>query len=127
MVAIIRARLAYIVRMSKQFKLKPEQIQTLVFGLGSCLASDRITVDGERVGYMYREKSDGRDESGWSFFSGDESQEYCEVPGNFSICNVNTIVNYDREIALYLNKPFGTAWARNEKGEFEEVPFSGEA
>jgi hypothetical protein len=113
--------------MAKEFKLKPEQIQSLVYGLGSCLASDRITVDGQRVGYMYREMPDKAIESGWNFFSGDESQEYCENPENFSIYNVNTIVNYDREIALFLDKPFGTAWARNEEGEFEEVPFSGGA
>ncbi len=39
----------------KQFKLSPSQIQTLVTGYGSCIATDRITVDGMKVGYMYRE------------------------------------------------------------------------
>jgi len=36
----------------KNFKLSASEIRTLVTGYGSCVATDRITVDGMRVGYM---------------------------------------------------------------------------
>ena len=41
--------------MAKPFRIPGDQIQQLAPGRGGCYASDRITVDGERVGYMYRE------------------------------------------------------------------------
>ena len=46
-----------------------------------CFATDRILVDGEKVGYMYREEpADGNDwDSGWRFTAGDESQEYMDL------------------------------------------------
>jgi hypothetical protein len=106
--------------MMKQFKLSADQIRPLVTGYGSCIATDRITVDGLRVGYMYREAPARGGDSGWHFFSGDESQEYVDNPKNLAIYNVNTIANYDPEIVPLLDKPFGTAWARDEEGKFVE-------
>jgi hypothetical protein len=41
------------------FKIPGEQIRRLIPNLGGCFASDRITVDGAPVGYMYREEPDG--------------------------------------------------------------------
>ena len=38
----------------KKFKLQKSQIVALVTSLGSCMATDKITVDGESIGYMYR-------------------------------------------------------------------------
>ena len=38
-----------------------------------CLVSDRITKDGCKVGYMYREEpDDSAPDSGWRFMAGDE-------------------------------------------------------
>jgi hypothetical protein len=104
--------------LEKNFKLVAGQIRTLVTGYGSCIATDRITVDGMKVGYMYREATNDADDSGWHFFSGDETQEYVDTPLNLGIYNVNTIANYDPEITPLLDKPFGTAWARDETGKF---------
>ena len=48
----------------KKFKLRADQIRDVAQGHGGCYASDRITVDGLKVGYMYRE--DPHDQlSGW--------------------------------------------------------------
>lgn len=99
-----------------------EQIRALAPGRGGCFATDRITVDGERVGYMYRESPDSGSDSGWRFFSGDESQEYVDDPDNTTIYDVNTIANYDPEIIPFLDAPPGSAFAREpETGEFEAV------
>jgi len=106
--------------MKKHFKLQPDQFRPLAEGRGSCIASDRITVTGDHVGYMYREAPYDSIDSGWHFFAGDESQEYCENPQNFEIYNVNTIANYDPEIIPLLDKAIGTAWTRNAAGEFKQ-------
>lgn len=52
------------------FLLKPEEIKQLTDIKGGCLASNKITVDGEKIGYAYREQpdTDFPNDSGWRFF-----------------------------------------------------------
>jgi hypothetical protein len=52
----------------KFFKLLPDQIRDIAIGYGSCLATDRITVDGQRVGYCCRDES--IDDTGSAFVCG---------------------------------------------------------
>jgi hypothetical protein len=59
----------------KKFKLTSDQIKKLIDPIGSCYATDKITVDGLPVGYMYREAPDFEEDSGWRFLSGTEDQE----------------------------------------------------
>ena len=106
------------------FKLKAHEIKPLAPGRGSCIATDLITVQGERVGYMYRERPDpeNKTDSGWHFFAGTEDDDYANDPGNLQIYDVNTIANYDPEIIPLLDAPSPSAFARdNETGEFVEV------
>ena len=81
--------------------------------MGSCIGSDRITVDGCKVGFMYREEPDSDLDSGWRFFAGDETQDYADDPNNFALYDVNTIANYDLQIVPYLNAPFGSEFERD--------------
>lgn len=50
------------------FKHKVEEILDLIFPIGACLATDKITVDGLIVGYMCREEPEIEVDSGWRFF-----------------------------------------------------------
>ena len=97
---------------NKEFKIPGDQIKRLISNMGSCIASDRITVSGMKVGYMYREEPDNDIGSGWRFFSGDETQDYADTPDNFAIYDVNTICNYDPAIIPLLNAPYGSAFGR---------------
>ena len=106
----------------KNIKLKSEQILNLIESMGGCIATDKITVDGEPVGYMYREDTDFEFDSGWRFFSGTEGQEYADNPNNMMIYDVNTIANYDRAIIPYLQMPKGTELFRNENQTFNIGP-----
>jgi hypothetical protein len=109
---------------NKQFRLSASQIRPLATGHGGCIATDRITVDGCQVGYMYREATDREHDSGWCFTAGDETEEYMDDPENHAIYDVNTIANYDPEIIPLLDAPPGSAFARSaDTGRFEEVPF----
>ena len=105
----------------KRFHLTSNQIQNLIEPMGYCIASDRITVDGGKVGYMYREEEDYSNDSGWRFFEGREDQEYADDYSHFEVYDVNTIANYDMEIIPLLGSPIGSAFERTANG-FEPVP-----
>lgn len=96
----------------KKFKLRNEDIETIVEGLGGCFATDAIVCDGEPVGFMYREEPEFDNDSGWRFLSGQESDDYINDPDNVGIYDVNTIANYDRDIVPLLGLPVGTALER---------------
>lgn len=71
--------------------------------MGGAFATDRITVDGEKVGYMYREKVRRQEDSGWRFFAGDENKAYIDDLSHTEIYSVNTVANYDPDIIPYLD------------------------
>lgn len=89
----------------KRFALGPSSFEPLAEGRGSCLATDRVTVDGKPVGFMYRELPDNDMDSGWRFFSDEDAQEYANDPDNFALYDVNTIANCDPDIIEYLDAP----------------------
>jgi hypothetical protein len=100
----------------KQFRLRADQIKPLVSGYGGCFASEQISVEGMKVGYMYREEPEFEADGGWRFLSGDESQAYLDDASHLAIYDVNTIANYDPEIIPLLNSPIGSAFMRDERG-----------
>lgn len=99
-------------QLPKKFRIPAEKIRPLIEPMGGCIASDRITVGGSKVGYMYREASDQETDSGWRFFSGDESQQYVDSANNLAIYDVNTICNYDPAIIPYLQSAVGSSFGR---------------
>lgn len=105
----------------KKFKIPGDQIKELIDPTGACYATDKITVDGLLVGYMYREAPDFKEDSGWRFMSGTEDEEYADNPANTMIYHVNTIVNYDPAIIPYLHLEEGTKLERNEDNSFKIV------
>jgi hypothetical protein len=101
---------------AKRLKLPADRIrEDLVPPMGSCFASDRITVDGAPVGFMYREPPDHALDSGWRFLAGDESEAYLGNPDNFALYEVNTIANYDPEIVPLVDAEIGCAFERHRK------------
>ena len=93
--------------------------------MGGCVATDRITVDGERVGSVVRQAPVDKADSGWLFLAGDESQDYMDEKSNLAVYDVNTIANYDRDIIPYLYALPGQRFDR-EPGThvFHEAPDS---
>src|SRR5215510_12150383 len=88
--------------MRKRFALAAADIKPLAPGRGYCLASDTITVDGQPVGFMYREPPDRDGDSGWRFFSEQDTQDDADDPSKFELYDVNTIANYDPDIIPHL-------------------------
>jgi hypothetical protein len=85
---------------------------------GGCIASDRITVDGEPVGFMYRDQPANELDSGWRMMAGDESEDYMDEPSNHEVYDLNTIANYDPDIVPLLDAPIGAEFERSEEGRF---------
>ena len=85
-----------------------------------CMVSDKITQEGWKVGYMYREEpSPNNPDSGWRFFKGDEDEEYTANPDNVHIFALNTICNYDKDIIPYLHSTVGVSYVRVNENTFE--------
>ena len=80
--------------------------------VGYIIASHRVTKDGMKVGYIYREQPDNEKDSGWRVFSGDESQEYVDDPRNFAMYNASTIIKMDPEIVSLLALDYPVAFER---------------
>jgi hypothetical protein len=99
----------------RKFWLRGDQIRRLIPNRGACIASDRITVDGRLVGYMYRDEPVDEADNGWRFMAGDESPEYMDDPSNHTVYDVNTIANYDTAIIPLLDSPIGSAYIRDGK------------
>lgn len=108
--------------MAKTYRLQDDQLKPLVEGHSACFASDLITVEGMKVGYMYRDEPETEIDSGWRFLSGFESEEFINDPNNLAMHELNTIANYDRDILPFLSAPLGSAFERpNGKGSLVAV------
>lgn len=103
---------------NKIFFLSADQIAPVALGLGGCLATDRIVVDGAPVGYMVRERSIAPEDSGWRFFAGDESDAYMAINDHHDVYDVNTIINYDPAILPYIDAEVGSAFDRDDDDTF---------
>ena len=89
--------------------------------IGYIIASNQITKNGKKVGYLYREEPDNENDSGWRVFSGEESQEYADDPTNFAMYNASTIVELDPEIKNLLGLAYPISFERDDaSGEFIE-------
>lgn len=105
----------------KKLKLKGKDIKPLLEwdGPSGCIATDKITVEGFKIGYMYREKPNPKyPDSGWRFFQGEESDEYIKDVKNSGIYDLNTICNYDSSIIPLLKSPYGVCYYRDKMGTF---------
>lgn len=105
----------------KKFNLSVKKIEQIIRPIGSCYVSDKITVEGLIVGFMYREDPRNKIDSGWRFFSGTEDQEYVDNPNNIMLFDVNTIANHDPAIIPYLDSVVGSEFLRNEDNTFRQV------
>lgn len=88
-------------------------------GAEGCIVSDKITKEGWKVGYMYREfPMSNFPDSGWCFLKGDEDDEYMNNPDNHHIFALNTVCNYDPDIMEYLDAPYDTRLIRISEDKF---------
>ncbi|MCI9156177.1 MAG: DUF2185 domain-containing protein [Lawsonibacter sp.] len=118
----------YVPPRKKEYKLWAPEFKLYLpdwEGPSGCFATDHITVLGKKVGWCYRETpSEGRPDSGWRFFSGEESDEYVNDINHTDVYDLNTICNYDPDILPLLTAPVGTAYARGADGKFHAEQYT---
>ncbi len=99
--------------------LDKDNLKTLVKSEKACFVSDRISLDGAKPCYVYREEPfKNFPDSGWRFFAGDESKEYTADVNNSNIFKLNVIANFDESIIPLLDADVNTAFIRKEGEEF---------
>lgn len=109
---------------NRDYYVKAEDMKNLLpdwEGADGCIATNRITMEGYKVGYCYRENPDSGWDSGWRFTAGDESEAYMDDPNNAGIYKLNTICNDDPDIISLLNTPAPCAFERDENGVFQQI------
>ena len=123
-VAALRKELYESAGRNRSYHVKAEDMKNLLpdwEGADGCIATNRITMEGYKVGYCYRENPDGGWDSGWRFTAGDESEAYMDDPNNAGIYKLNTICNDDPDIISLLNTPAPCAFERDENGVFQQI------
>ncbi len=79
------------------------------------MATKAILKKNAKVGYMYREANDFVDDSGWRFFTGNESLDFMDQVENIDIYDLSQILEKDADIEAYLDSPVGSEWERVEE------------
>lgn len=84
--------------------------------------SKKITKEGWKVGYMFRDDpdEDDEDDSGWQFFAGNEDDDYADDPENIEMVPVAAVAELDPDVLDYLGSPAGAGFVRVSSDEFEE-------
>jgi hypothetical protein len=89
--------------------------------IGYVIASKRVMRDGEPVRYLYRERPDRVDDSGWRIFS--DPQENADDPLDFAMYNASTLVIQEPALASLLGMSYPVAFEWDPQlAAFVEVP-----
>lgn len=80
---------------------------------GYAMAPKIMVEEKKPILYMYREEPDNAYDSGWRFFSGEESDEYVNNPENIGIYDIVTIANLYPDVRPFLTFPAGSTMERN--------------
>jgi len=90
--------------------------------IGGLMVSKMVVDDNIKPGFMYREKRNRPEDSGWRIFTGLESEDYTGDPNNVGIYNPSTILKIDPSIADILLMGVGSVYERaSEKTEWYKV------
>ena len=93
-------------------------------GARHCRVSKRITADGCLPAFCCREEPDRDDtgwDSGWYFEAGDEAEAYADEDAEYGVYDLNTICNLCPDVLPLLNAPYGTAFERDDNGEWQQL------
>jgi hypothetical protein len=71
---------------------------------------------GECVRFMYRQRADRKEDSGWRMFTGHETEEYNEDPKNIRIVDVGWMLDRDPSLLQPLKEGIGAVFERRTKG-----------
>jgi hypothetical protein len=105
---------------------RQRRFEELWFGLFSkvALVSKQVAEENRPVGYLYRERADRDQDSGWRITAGDESQAYMDDAKNIALVPLRELIGRDARLEEIFRQPIETAFQRGEDGKFAAVPFA---
>ncbi|EGC37493.1 hypothetical protein DICPUDRAFT_97239 [Dictyostelium purpureum] len=86
-----------------------------------CLVSNRILVDKENIGYIFREKPTFTNDSGWRIFEGDEPDDYMNKRENYQLVTIASVLNIDDSILLLLGASFDRHFELDSDSQWKEL------
>jgi len=98
----------------------PEDLEDLVSDPGYSLVSNQILREGKEIGFMYRDRPEEKEDSGWRFLSGEEEQDYLDDESNSRYIGLNAMANIDRSIIPLLKSRIGSEFEKID-GEWHPV------
>lgn len=81
--------------------------------------SKKITKEGWKAGYIWRDEPLNERDSGWSFMAGNEDEAYVNDPGNLVLMTIHQFLDLDRDVWKYIHHPAGTGMVRISSSEFD--------
>ncbi|MBO4494243.1 MAG: DUF2185 domain-containing protein [Clostridiales bacterium] len=86
-----------------------------------CLTS-LMVFQKQMIGYLHRNTPQhGPKDSGWTMYEGTESEEFISQEGNAAVVDIRTLCQISPQLLTILDAPYGTAWVRNETGDYEQI------
>ncbi|ULJ63004.1 DUF2185 domain-containing protein [Wielerella bovis] len=95
--------------------------QALSAALEYAIVSRQVSVDGEPIGFVYREPAAFPHDSGWRMFSGAETDEYVENPAHFDTLVLRDLLAGNPELADLMKEKQGAWEWDDETGTFVPV------
>lgn len=95
---------------SNWYKPEKREYADLVPVNAGCIIT-KAALDNEDIRYMVHSvPAEGRPDSGWRFFVGNESEEYMDNPENMVVVGINTICNINPTIMAYICAEVGKCY-----------------
>ncbi|MGF1704492.1 DUF2185 domain-containing protein [Enterovibrio baiacu] len=91
--------------------------------LGYVIVNKELIDNGKSIGYFYREEPDSNEDSGWRFFTGEETQEFVDKAENFVLYSASKLAALHPAILpfLGLNAPVELEWYEDDYVIVEEA------
>ena len=93
--------------------------QALSNALSYAIVSKQVSQQHEAIGFLYREAAAFEHDSGWRFFSGAESDEFCEDAANFDTLPLSQALELCPEAAALMKESSGAWEWDDERGGFQ--------
>lgn len=89
----------------------------------TAVVSIEVARQGLPSGWLYRDRPDGEDDSGWRVFSGAEPDDFADRPGNFVEITLAELLDLDPGLEEVLEAPPGSCFEREDTtGRLTLVP-----
>ncbi len=89
---------------------QPKKIDTNLLVL---VSNQLIGPEGVPVGFAFRTEATNKQDSGWNFWSGEETEDFVKNSANFAKHPLHHFTSLDESLHEIIDAEVGTAWERD--------------